>query len=346
MDKPKTVLVIAWGGIGDMICLTPALLALRKRYPGMRMVVLCENNTPRELISHWKGVCTLSMRERKFEGISGKLKMIKELRRFCFDVSVMNAVGPSFRSAVISLLSGARVRIGKSVRGRGFFNTIRFPEYRMHEVDTNFEIFRYLDVERGDEKPFVQIPEESFLFVDRWYEERKITARGIIGIHPGAGDKKKRWDKFGELMESFLRKGKKIVVFGTEDERYYIESIVPQNKCVFPFVGYSITQTSAMINRCELFIGNDSGLSHLASALSVPTVTIFGPSSWKRGRPYGDKSVIVKSNLPCSPCSWLGVGIKCRTLKCLKEIRVEDVYREAEKLMEGRKGVPVKYASR
>ncbi len=332
MDKPKSILVIAWGGIGDMICLSPALLALRKKYPETRIVILCENNTPCELIRYWNGAYTFSMREKEFKGLFGKLRIIRILRGFCFDRSVMNAVGPSFRSAVISLLSGARVRIGKSVRGKGFLNTIKFPEYRMHEIDANFEIFKYLGIERDNEKPFVEIPKNSFLFVDRWCKEMKIIPKKVIGIHPGAGDKNKKWDKFGELMRLFTKDEKKLVVFGTEDERDYIEGIIEDcgiRNYILPFIGYPITHVSAMISYCELFVGNDSGLSHLASAVSVHTITIFGPSSWERGRPYGNKCIIIKSNLPCSPCSWLGMGIKCKSLECLKAIKAKDVYRKA-----------------
>ena len=350
MDEPKTILVIAWGGIGDIVCLSPALLALRKRYHEAKIVILCENNTPCELIKCWNGAYTFSIKEKKFKGFSGKIRLIKKLRQFYPDVSVMNAVGPSFRSAFISVLSGARIRIGKSVRGKGFLNTIRFPEYRIHEIDANFEIFKYFGVERADEKPFVQIPEDSFLFVNRWCKDRKITPKEVIGIHPGASDRNKRWDKFSELIRSFMKEGERLVIFGSEDERSYIETIAKDCReglsylsdsvnepygqaSIFSFIGYPITYAAAMISCCKLFIGNDSGPSHLASALSVPTITIFGPTSWERGRPYGDKSIIVKSNLPCSPCSWLGVGIKCKSLECLKEIKVGEVYEKAMEVL-------------
>ena len=333
MDKIKSVLVIAWGGIGDIVCLSPSLLALRKTYPEARIVVLCENNIPCELLKSWKEIYILSMKEKGYSGLLGKILLMKKLRRFNFNVGIMNSVGPSFRSALILFLSGAKKRIGKSTDGRGFLNSVKFTEYRLHEIDANFKIFKSMDVERDGEKPFVVIPEHSIEFVDRWCSEREIVSKEIVGIHPCAGDIKKRWSKFDELIKLLTKKGQKIVVFGSEEEREYIKSIIPESGYIFTFIGYELSHVAAMIRSCKLLIGNDSGLSHLASALSVPTITIFGPSSWERGKPYGDKSVIVKSDLPCSPCSWLGVGIKCESLECMKRISVDDVYREVVKVI-------------
>jgi heptosyltransferase-2 len=347
VDTSKNILIIAWGGIGDIVCLSPALLALRNRYPRANVTILCENDAPYKLISNWGEVATLCMKEKKFQGLSGKIQMIKTIRSLCVGTATMNAVGPSLRSAIIFLLSGAKIRIGKNIRGRGFLNTIKFTEYRMHEIDANFQIFKFLGVEKGNEKPFVRVPKESFQFVSEWCRDRKILPKEVIGIHPGAGDEKRRWDKFGELMRLFIEKKEKLVVFGIETEKDYIESIIrncwenlqasTKNNNIFPFIGYPINYTSAMIANCKVFIGNDSGLAHIASALSIPTAAIFGPASWERSGPYGNKSVIVKSDLPCSPCSWTGVRIRCKSLECLKRIKVEDVYREAEKLMEGRR---------
>ncbi len=315
-----------------MVCLTPALLALRKTYPDTDLVILCENKTPCGLLSNWREARVLSMKEDRFKGISGKVRLLRTLRRFGFDLGVMNSVGPSLRSALILSLSGAKTRIGKSIGGRGFLNTIRFPEYRVHEIDANFEIFKKFGVERNDEKPFVAIPDSSVGFVKMWCLQRNIFTEPLVGLHPGAGDKKKRWDKYGELSRLIIEGGRKVIVFGSSKETDYIENVIPQDEDIFRFVGYPLTHVAAMISRCEVLIGNDSGLSHLSSALSVATVTIFGPSSWIRGKPYGERSVIIKSDLSCSPCSWLGVGIRCESVECLKRIKAQDVYRKAVEL--------------
>lgn len=93
----------------------------------------------------------------------------------------------------------------------------------------------------------------------------------------------------------------------------------------------SITQTAAVIQRCNLFISNDSGLMHLAVAVKTPVVAIFGPTIPNKNAPYEGKNVVIRKELPCSPCYEMYKKFRCNDIKCLKLIEIEDVLMEIDK---------------
>jgi ADP-heptose:LPS heptosyltransferase len=97
--------------------------------------------------------------------------------------------------------------------------------------------------------------------------------------------------------------------------------------------GQPLTQTAALLSRAEVFIGNDSGLAHLAVALGTPTVVIFGPTDDRKWGITAARHAVVKTTTPCSPCFLFGFHKLCRTHECITGIGVEEVWAAFERVV-------------
>jgi ADP-heptose:LPS heptosyltransferase len=159
-------------------------------------------------------------------------------------------------------------------------------------------------------------------------------------IHPGSGSKKKMWplDRFLELIRYFQRHSSSRIVVtlgpaeGPEFQRalggmeWELGSTAP-----LLVKGLSLLELASVMEGCHLYIGNDSGITHMAAALGIPTVAIFGPSDHKIWSPRGEKVFVVRKEMNCSPCSQEKF-VQCKHSECLREIQIGDVLEGIRKL--------------
>jgi ADP-heptose:LPS heptosyltransferase len=163
-------------------------------------------------------------------------------------------------------------------------------------------------------------------------EERSKT----IILHPGSGSKKKVWplERFLSLAKILQDRlsSRILIIFGpaegSEVEKVF-EGTDPHT--LIQLKGLSLLQLASVMEGCRLFIGNDSGISHMASALGIPTVAIFGPTDPKVWSPRGEKVWVVRKETPCSPCTRERF-FQCVDSKCLKRIEIEEVLKGIERL--------------
>jgi ADP-heptose:LPS heptosyltransferase len=159
-----------------------------------------------------------------------------------------------------------------------------------------------------------------------------------IVVHPGSGSKKKRWplERFVEVVSTLQDEhGVRVVVVrgpaeGPETERAF------EGRGIGPCVpvllkDLSLIELASAIEGCHLFIGNDSGITHMAAALGLPTLAIFGPSASARWAPRGRKVLVLQRNVPCSPCGREKLA-QCEEITCLRAVEVEDVLKEVERM--------------
>ena len=159
--------------------------------------------------------------------------------------------------------------------------------------------------------------------------ERIIPFPGIwknsgnaILIHPGSGGKWKRWpkEKFRVLISLLLPAGKVKVILGEAEAR---EISYWEKTCEVIF-NPSLSRLKQILLQAKIFLGNDSGVTHLSAFLGVPTLAIFGPTSPHIWGPQGKRVKIIYREYPCSPCSDTQRE-KCRDFPCLQDISAEDV---------------------
>ncbi len=334
----RKILVQLWGGIGDMIWLTPSLVALRKKFPESEITVISQETTPLDVIKD-SGIVNKCF-SLNAQGVLEKLKLLKEIIGIKPDIAISNSASPCFTSSFISFLSGAKIRIGQNRKGRGLLNTINVSLCNnIHEVEANSKIFSSIGVPTDSKELFMYISKQDKAFANKWIHSHKIKDKDfLIGIHPGPKRKyAKRWDidKFVELCKLLKKEEKsKIIIFGGPDENDLVQYICSRVNGIFSYVGSSnLNQTAAIISKCCLFIGNDSGLTHIASAVEIPVISIFGPTVFWQVKPYGEKHITIRKDLPCSPCYKVGKPIRCKTLECLKQITVNEVFEKANQFI-------------
>ncbi len=160
----------------------------------------------------------------------------------------------------------------------------------------------------------------------------------MIGISPGAAyGNAKRWlpERFAEAAAALARKrGASIALFGSSSERALCEGISQRlnGQEVVNYAGQTtLAQFIDLAAGCELFLTNDSGAMHIASALGVPTIAIFGATDDAATGPTGQKARVVRQSVECSPCLLRECPIDHR---CMQRVSVQQVVEEALQLLD------------
>jgi heptosyltransferase II len=326
------ILVRATNWIGDAVMSLPALRAIRGRYPDAFIAVL---------VKPW--VAALYEGERSInaiiplEGAAGarglavKWKQARRLRRERFDLAVL--FPNSFESALLAFLSGAGRRIGYARDGRTPLLTDAVPIPRSGEIPRH-ERFYYLEMLRRAGL-IEEIPAISEIRLDAAEQAAArgralFNARGVerpvIGISPGAAyGAAKRWlpERFaeaaGRLRDSVSGS---VAVFGSAGDRALCEQVAAGcGGCSFAGAT-TLREFIDMTAACDLFLSNDSGAMHIAAALGVPSITIFGPTDETATGPSSATARIVRKPVDCAPCKLRECPIDHR---CMTRVTVEHV---------------------
>ena len=214
---------------------------------------------------------------------------------------------------------------------------------KMHDVEQNFKILSSFGNGGDDSTPIMSmtISDDLKRFAREYMVSYGITDEDkIIGIHPGSNSnqKWKRWPAqyFGELINIIISEWESyVLVFGDHKEDDLIKDIlshVNESSKVNGITDKSLMESAALISLCKVFIGNDSGLLHIAAATNVITFCIAGPTNINKTSPYGSNSYKVHLNLECQFCyNFNTLRFKCSQIsqyKCLKELYPKEVYKE------------------
>lgn len=310
----KKILVLRYRFIGDTILTVPFLRNLRRAEPEAYIAWVVAPGTAEvvqgipyvdELI-FWDPVTIHADSRGTHRTIGDKMGFIRDLRSKRFDkVYVLKR---SFGSALMGFLSGAGERIGFATEGRSFLLTTAVPyHHNQHEVQN------FLDVLRADD---VAVTDDYLEYWTSGSEEASadelLTQAGVgrdeklVALHPFSSITERGWhlDNFAELANHLAAGGFRPLVLGAPNDRFLFDPEVERfgSSCVDLVGKSSLRITMALLKRCELFVGNDSGVMHLAAAAGIPLVAIFGPQSPVKFGPWNERATVMYSKFPCSPC--------------------------------------------
>ncbi len=327
------MLIIHQGALGDFILALPTLEVLKKRYPEAKSVFL---GYPRilqlvekrfyadEILSvDQKGMASFFVRGG---GLDPKLSHFFNT----FDLVVV--FGKDEGGTLIGNLE--RICQGRIVHINPFpawDEKVHVTEHLLKELSKHgfsvSEIVPELHLSRSDEA-----------WGREFWRKRGVGTEErskVIALHPGSGSKKKIWplNRFLRLT-GFLQKrlgSRVLIVLGPAegpDVQKAFEEMEWDMGASAPLLarGLSLLQLASVMKGCRAFIGNDSGVSHMAAALGLPTITLFGPTDPTVWSPKGKKVGVVRKEIPCSPCSQERFFL-CRDLDCLRGIELGDVLR-------------------
>jgi heptosyltransferase-2 len=310
------LLIRATNWVGDAIMALPTLRAVRERFTDAHIAVLALPYVAR--LYGWQGLADELIeydREGAHAGIRGRERLAAELRVKKFDTALL--LQNAFDAAWLAWRAGIPRRIGYNRDGRGMLLTEAIPVPKAGEIAPH-EKFYYLELIRRagwlESLPDVLKISLEIPAAAREAAEQRLRAmgarRGAMRIAVGAGasyGSAKCWPpgRFAEAINFFVReRNADVVLFGTPAESAVSAAIqAGLQQTVFDLTGKTrIADLPALLSRCHVFLGNDSGAMHVAAAVGLPVVAVFGPTDPLGTAPVTPLCTIVQEKPYCSPC--------------------------------------------
>ena len=330
-SKIEKILLIRLRRIGDVILTTPAVSVLRKAFPSAFISYLVEDPY-RELVEGNPCLNKIHVLKRK-QSLKDLLKSIRQIRKEKYDAVIDFHSGP--RASLITLLSGARLKIGYRIKYRNFIYDIKLPRSSergpIHSVENHLNLVKALGIHVDSSFP-VSIPEaqrKETEKVKKIIRENQIEGKRIITIHISAGNEVRDWgvNNWIQMTNLLAQQSEvKIVLIGADEDRNAEEEILKKSEAaILSLVGrLNLRELREVISHSSLFIGPDSGPMHIAASTSTPIVALFGPTLPANFAPWQANANLIEKSLDCRPC-------KQRTciyddFRCLKTIKPEEVY--------------------
>jgi len=325
--------------VGDAVMTLPALEAVRENFPSASITVLARpwvapvfENHPavNDLIIYRK-------HETLIKNLSESLRIVRAIRTNRYDLAIL--FQNAFEAALIVYLGRVKSRLGFDSDGRGFLLTHAIKRtneiFSVHQVEYYLSILKAAGLKAESRNPVLHIAKKDSIRADDLLKLNGISGNDfLLGLGPGAiFGNAKRWpaERFAKIGDRAADMWKaKVIIMGSRKEKEIGTSmtLLMRNKPV-DFCGKtSLGEAMGIIGRCSLFVTNDSGLMHVAAALGVPTLAIFGSTDHVATGPRGAKTRLIKHDIDCSPC----LKPECPTdFKCMLSIEVEEVWNEMEK---------------
>jgi ADP-heptose:LPS heptosyltransferase len=313
------ILIVHQGALGDLILALPAIKALRHALQPARMAMLGHP---------W----TLAL-------VHGRpyADAIMDINRG--DMAPLfqeNAPLPATLKGYLGHFDGAfcfsrSETLAHNLRRAGIrqvFTLPCFPDTGMHVIDHHLLSLKSLDIPSTSASPMIYLREEEQREARKFLHNQGWDPARIVALHPGAGSRKKAWPaaRFAAVARALASQSFKILIIeGAADAAAAQEVVSGLGNIPHLLIrDLSITRLAALLSLASLFIGNDSGISHMAAALKVPSIAIFGPTDPYVWAPRGDRTFWLQGQAACAPCT-RDQQRRCEQQQCLDSITVEAV---------------------
>ncbi|MER3430517.1 MAG: hypothetical protein C4324_05645 [Blastocatellia bacterium] len=339
----QRVLVIRLRSIGDSVLATPSLAALRRNLPNARIDILLEDWVAPLLV----GLDEVNNVIPVGKSIASRLAVAKRIRAAGYDLVFDLHGGPT--AAFFTLASGARQRIG--------YRHYRFPRVyticpenaatiwpveRLHSAEQQLALIAAAGL-RVSHRPRSRlvVTEEAIASVEKkipvFKEVLANPEKRFALLHPAATFDTKRWppENFARVAEYLAMNKIDSVAIAAEGESEILRQISSlQASGLTTAANLTLPEITALASRAAIFIGNDSGIAHIAAAVGSPCVVVFGSSNRDNWRPWTDApSEIVFSYFECQPCP----GYRCEKFespRCILSVTPESVIAAIERVLE------------
>jgi heptosyltransferase-3 len=304
VTKPERILLIKLRAIGDVLLSTPTIYNVRQAYPNATIDFLTEEFAA-DVVRGNPWVNDVIAFKKKRDGSIGLLHTIRSRR---YDLVIDLFCNP--RSALVTKISGARTRVGYPFRGRKYAYNVYVTSRSdfVHNVEFNLDALRRLDIPIISSEPYFPLDDESKAFAGEWIKNEHFNCKTIIALNPSGGWETKRWglEHFAQFGDHVAEKyhAEIILVWGPGEgkDASTIQGLMDHRPHIIPRT--SLKQLGAILQRCSYVVSNDSGPMHIAAAVGVPTLGIFGPTTPKLQGPYGERHSWVRNEeLDCLECN-------------------------------------------
>ncbi|MEA3369193.1 MAG: glycosyltransferase family 9 protein [Candidatus Ratteibacteria bacterium] len=316
----RKILIFKWSAMGDIILAVPSFRAIRAHFPQAKIHLLIKKEY-QELLN------SLSYIDNFIDFKKSNWRdLIPELKKEKFDLSI--DFQNTWRSHLLSFLVGVKRRVGYGRKGGRLLLNVAAAQPKKIEnpVEHQARLLSKIGINLDNFELECKIPSIVSLPFPKPY----------ISILPGSGEgwQSKCWSElcFARMADSIINKLKYSAVFlGEKREKNKIERIkkAMREKGQDMSGQTKLIQLAGVIKGSSLFITHDTGPMHLAQALGVPTLALFGPTDPMRHTIPSSNLYIIKKNLSCQPC----YRRRCSAHQCMKLIRVEEVLDKIKQIM-------------
>ena len=335
----KNILLIRLSSLGDIVLTSPAIRAVRQHFPQAHISMLVAKQSADLLTEnpHLDEVIPFDRKAgNKDTGEMRRITCLLRERRFDLAIDFQR----KFRTSLLAYLSGARCRVGYH-QPNGALCTVRVPDLNTkairagrissaHAIDRYFDLLRPIGIEAADRTLEMFISK-----ADRAFAHEMIATKGIeadrpkVGLFPGAGWKLREWmpDRFAAIGDRITKQfDAQVLLFGGPHESELVQQVgdLMTTEAISLAGDLRIRQLAALIEGCDLFVTNDTGPMHVATAMHTPTVALFGPGDHIRFQPLDPIHTTIRHHVPCNPCKQF--TNKCKNNICMKLITVDEVW--------------------
>ena len=349
------ILLVRLRQIGDVAFTTPAVHALRQRFPSAHLSYLVEPAAAPIVVNnpHLNQVI-VAPRAGGVRGLLGDLALGRRLRAERYDLAIDFHGGP--RASLLTWLSGAPERLGYDVQGRGWMYTRRIARPRelrpRHSVENQWDLLAPLGVAPPDRAAFPMEmradPAAAAAVADRLTHAGVADEDRVVVIHVSAGNPFRRWPAahFVDLTVSLAAGDprRRVIITSGPSEGDAAGRVIAGARArlggrraaqVLSCGEFSLVELRALLDRASLYIGGDSGPLHIAATTAVPIVGLYGPTLPIRSAPWRDDACITESvdagELPCRPCDQR--VCEPGDFRCLTSIKPAQVCEAAERAL-------------
>jgi lipopolysaccharide heptosyltransferase II len=316
----KNILIVKPSSFGDIVQANATLTALKDAYPDARISWLVFD-VWQDVLSFFPGVDERIVWNKK-GGIREYLRIMELLQERRFDL-VVDLQG-LLRSAILTACSGAKKIVGVPGMKELSWLLVKepFPESRsLNAVHRSLETVRYLTDKKTEPRFEVTVPGSAVEEAAALLAKKGMQGDRLIGLVPFARGNAKEWpvERYEELIYRTAGTGYTVVLLGGKEDAGRISGENVVDLCGET----SMLLLGGILSKCSVVAGSDTGPTHLAAALGVPVVMLFGGSDVRETAPVTKNAVVLKKDYACSPCR----GRKtCRDTPCLRDISADEVF--------------------
>ena len=352
-EDVKHIVVVHFGGIGDTVLTTPALVALAEHYREARISFVGSNIHHCSFLGNFPFINEVKVfniypldargfvRPSFWKAVSA---VVDELKKQPIDLLV-NFHSPYlidwfFIEFLIIYLSKPRFSAGinpyfmKEVSVYDRWVSEDDLEGK-HDKDFFADIIEKMDIPVRNRETVFPLTEEDKRLADSFIRDLKLRQDELVCLHPGSTAPSNQWpiERYRSLIAELGRRGLSFIVIGALDEKHIVDAVCRDNPYALNLAGRTtVAQAAALIEKSALFIGSDSGPLHMAVAVGTPSIGLIG-GGHPRFHLYSRENVrIIKKPVYCAPCrNWI-----CAQKDCIDRIEVDDVIQASDELLQRR----------
>ncbi len=340
--SPSKILITRLHFIGDVILTTPVIRAVRQRFPNAYIAYLADKNAI-TLLENNPYLDELIPFDFKWN-LKEQISFIRKLRDKKFDLVIDLFGNP--RSAILSFLTGAKIRIGGEFGWRKFLYTNPIPRTneKKNAIKFHLDYLKPLGIENSDLKTEIFLLEEEIKWGRNYLKSKGLDPdeKMIFGIHPGATWPAKMWFKenFAKLADKIVSNfNAGVAITHSESETELAMDVfnLSSKRNIVVLDSLNLRQLASVLSNFDFYISNDCGPMHISAAVGTKTIGLFGPGEEDIWFPYPENEghKALRIDVECHPCH---LDFCNRTgenyMKCMKILTVEIVFNELSKLVQ------------